>query len=364
MTRNLQYLTAFFLVFCYQIGQVFISNFLFLINFFFQISFEKKIQFNSTFITRKILIIFLVYVTINTFFYSILIKAIDFRGFVQFLYNFQYFFLIVFVKLNYSFIEKIIFRCSILLSHIMLFHFLISGDSIELFKWNEIAINYYPGWSNTLPLYLIFALFLNRNLKYSIYFSFIIFFAILLTDSRGALLGSICILFLPLVRKFKKHTNFLLTLIIISVIVLLYVIINLETELKFFRAFDRIDIFYTSISYIKQSVFFGFGGNTIEQLSYVVIDHDPLQDWGHTHNFLLEFTLRYGIIGLLLFLLFLFFKLKEIKSFDHKYFFFIFIVLATFQTFMRDFTFLSILIFICHYQHEDNYFLKSNINLK
>jgi O-antigen ligase len=261
----------------------------------------------------------------------------------------------VYIDLDYNFLKKKIFNFSLLLSSILILHFFISGDGLELFKWNQIAIDYYPGWSNTIPLYLIFSLYINRNKKRSQFYNYILILAIFITGSRGALLGGISIFLLPLIKRLSKYYFLLISSIIIILCLLIFIVINFENELPFFRAFDRIDIFLTSISYIEKSFLFGYGGNTIEQLSYVQISHEPIKDWGHTHNFLLEFALRYGIIGLILFILFIYNKIKEIKDFDSKYFFIIFIILAIFQTFMRDFTFLSILIIISNSLHLKQY---------
>ena len=355
LSKKLHYILSFFLVFCYQLGQIFISNILIIISFIYQIIKDKKIVYTSQSKSRIVLIFFLIYVTLNSVYYSIFIKEIDVRGLIQYFYNFQYFFLVVYIDLDYNFLKKQIFNFSLLLSSILILHFFISGDGLELFKWNQIAIDYYPGWSNTIPLYLIFSLYINRNKKRSQFYNYILILAIFITGSRGARLGGISIFLLPLIKRLSKYYFLLISSIIFILCLLIFIVINFENELPFFRAFDRIDIFLTSISYIEKSFLFGYGGNTIEQLSYVQISHEPIKDWGHTHNFLLEFALRYGIIGLILFILFIYNKIKEIKDFDSKYFFIIFIILAIFQTFMRDFTFLSILIIISNSLHLKQY---------
>jgi hypothetical protein len=354
LTRKFQLILSVFCVFCYQVGQVFISNIIFLFYFIFQTYKSGVVKFNTTASSRISLFCFLGYITLNTILYSVFIHTIDIRGLVQYLYNFQYLFLIIYVKLDYIYIEKIVFRSSLILSLLMTTHFFLSGDLIQLYKWNLFAINYLPGWSNTLPLYLVFALFINRKLKYPFYYSALLLFAIFLTDSRGSILGAIGVFVLPIARKFKKIIIIFLISILTIILIYVNVLIDLGGDIKFLRSFDRVDIFLTSISYIKQSWLFGYGGNTIEQLSYVKISHDPLQDWGHTHNFVLEFALRYGLIGLVLFILFLFFKIREIKDFDFRYLFILFIALAFFQTFMRDFTFLSILIILSHFRYFSN----------
>jgi len=350
MNKILQKLFVFFSVFCYQISQVFISNFLFVFHFIIQISKNGKIVYNSGRLSRSLLFVFLGYIFLNTVVYSFLYIPLDIRGVVQLVYNFQYLFLVIYINFDYQLIEKIIFRTVILLSHILVIHFIISGDSLELYKWNEFSNTYFPGWTNTLPLYLILALFFNRKIKYSLYYNFVIIGAVVLTGSRGALLAVIGVLLLPVFRKYQKYMNVLLITCLSLLIIFFNLLLNLENDLKFFRAFDRVDIFYTSYAYIKQSFLFGYGGNTLDQLTHIKIDYEPLMVWGHTHNFVLEFLLRYGLIGLLLFVFFLFYKIKEIIDFEYRFLFFLFIVLAFFQTFMRDFIFLSILILISHYQ--------------
>jgi O-antigen ligase len=351
MTKSLQNIFIFFSVFCYQLSQIFISNILFVIYFIVKLINNKKIKFNSEQLTRYVLFSFLFYIILNTLIYSIFKHPLDVRGVIQLLYNFQYLFLIVIIDFNFKLIEKHLFIFSVLLSHILIFHFIISGDTFELYKWNDLPNLYFPGWPNTFPLYLIFAMFINRNLKYHIYFSFSLLVAIFITGSRGALLGALCVLLVPLFRKFKNYLKYIFVFLLIILIISFNFLISLETDIKFLRSFDRIDIFYTSYAYIKQSFLFGYGGNTLDQLNYVNIDYDPLMEWGHTHNFVLEFLLRYGLVGLLLFTFFLYLKIKEIKDFDYKFLFSLFVVLSFFQTFMRDFIFLSILILISHHKN-------------
>lgn len=350
MIRALQKELSLFIVFCYQLGQIYISNIIFLITFLNQISITKNFKFISSKKTSILLFLFLSYITINTIIYAVFFKEFDLRSIPQFLYNFQYLFLILFIDFDFVLLKKMLVRLTIVLSLIVILVYIFSGESLELFKWNENMNNYFPGWPNTIPLILILSLFLIRGMNYSIIYLIIIVFAALLTGSRGAMLGVIGVLMLPLFRKIKRYINFILISSFITLVFFVNVIISFENDFKILRAFDRIDILNTSIAYIKQSILFGYGGNTIEQLSHIKIDYEPLMDWGHTHNLVLEFTLRYGLIGVLLFGSFLFYKIKEIKDFDFRYMFFLFILLSFFQTFIRDFTFLFILIFLNHYK--------------
>jgi len=357
---RLQLILGYLLVFCYQISQIFISNILFLLVFIRQIYRTFfNITYNSGFVTRMFLFFFIAYITLDTVFYSFFYKSLDTRSIIQLLYNFHYIFLIIYIDLDYVYLKKIIVRASILLSHILILHFLISGDSLEMYKWNQFLFDFLPGWPNTLILYFIFSIFLIRKGKNSIYFKSILIFALFLTGSRGGLLGAICVLLIPTIRDNLKYTKILSLSIFTLLVIYWNTLYDLYSNLKFFRSFDRIDIFLTTLSYVEQRVLFGYGGNTIEQLSDVKIDHIPLQDWGHAHGFILEFALRYGLIGLILFLLFLYFKIREIKDFAWRFLFCLFIVLAFFQTYMRDFTFLSILIIISHYK---NFTSKKSIN--
>ncbi|MBS4063748.1 MAG: O-antigen ligase family protein [Chitinophagaceae bacterium] len=354
MIRTLQKGLSLFIVFCYQLGQIYISNIIFLISFLNQIFISRNLKFISSKKTSALLIIFLSYVTLDTIIYAFFFKKLEVRSIPQFLYNFQYLFLVLYIDFDFLSLKKMLIRFTIVISLVIILVFIFSGESIELFKWNEIMNSYFPGWPNTIPLILILSLFLVRDLNYSIFYLIIIIFAALLTGSRGAMLGVVGVIILPVFRKMKRYLNFILISTLITLIFYFNVLINYENEFKLLRAFDRIDIFYTSIAYIKKSILFGYGGNTIEQLSHIKIDFEPLMDWGHTHNFVLEFTLRYGILGILLFGSFLFYKIKEIKDFDFRYMFFLFIVLSFFQTFIRDFTFLFILIFLSQYKYHSS----------
>ena len=350
MIRTLQKSLSLFIVFCYQLGQIYISNIIFLFGFLNQISISRRFKFISSRKTSILLFIFLGYITLNTIIYAFFFKQLELRSIPQFLYNFQYLYLILFIDIDFFLLKKMLVRLTTILSLIIIFAFLFSSENFEFFKWNEIMNSYFPGWPNTIPLILVLSLYLVREMNYPLIFLLIIIFAALLTGSRGAILGISGVLLLPVIRKIRRYINFILISSLLTLVFYFNLLINYENDFKFLRAFDRIDIFYTSIAYIKQSLLFGYGGNTIEQLSYIKIDYEPLMDWGHTHNFVLEFTLRYGLLGILLFGSFLFLKIKEIKNFDLKYMFFLFIILSFFQTFMRDFTFLFILIFLSHYR--------------
>ena len=97
------------LVFCYQIGQIFMSNVIFLLIFIRQIYHNSlKIKYNSGFVTRMFLFFFIVYITLDTVFYSFFYKPLDNRSIIQLLYNFHYIFLIVYIDLNFTYLKKII----------------------------------------------------------------------------------------------------------------------------------------------------------------------------------------------------------------------------------------------------------------
>ena len=163
MNKILHIVTIFFIVFCYQIGQIYIANITFFLFFLKQIFNTGHLKFVGSKKASISLLIFLIYITLNTIFYSLFFKAIEVRSIQQYLYNFQYLFLIFFIDIDFFLLEKLIFKYIILLSLIICTVFLYSGDSVELFKWNELMNNYLPGWPNTIPLILTFGLFLNRT---------------------------------------------------------------------------------------------------------------------------------------------------------------------------------------------------------
>ena len=220
-----------------------------------------------------------------------------------------------------------------------------------------------PGYPNSTAIPLLLALWLSFKKEKIIWSKLLFIVALVFTGSRGALLGTLLI---TLYFGYKKiRTTYYFSIIFSFVLFLLFsafVYLNSMDTLfisQMVRSYDREDIFNTTMAYVELSPIFGYGGNTIDQLQEVNINYLPYLNWGHTHNWILEILLRYGGGGLLLFLGFIFSIFKSIKDKDGKYMFVVFLFLAFFQTFIRDFAFIFFLSYFANYSTENNIQKKS-----
>lgn len=347
----------FLLVFMYSISHLYISNIIYYSILIKQIIFnEIKISIPKNNLSIVFFILFVIWVSISSIYYTLSTGFIDSRSIIQFLFTLQYFILIIQLNINYNFFEKYLYFFSILLSFIIIVFFLYlfftQKSSIASFKDNLMAIKYISGWPNTTALPLIIALWLSFKKNKSNIIKFMFIIAASLTTSRGAYLGIFLIVIYFMIKKIIKKKIYILPLIagtIISLVLLVYFnITNQDFLTQLTRSFDRIDIFKTTIAYLKLNPLMGYGGNTIDQIQWINIDFDPIKNWGHTHNWILEIMLRYGIIGLALFICFIFSIWYKIKDIDSKYMFAVLLFLALFQTFMRDFVFLFYLSYLCN----------------
>lgn len=209
---------------------------------------------------------------------------------------------------------------------------------------------YFPIWPNTTGIPILFGVHLIfKRKKRMTTLILIMGISVILTTSRGAILGLIILVFNQLIRdksgniQIIKVINYTLLIVIGSGILLLYLNKNDPTIIKrLFLFSDRARIFETFFIYIKQRPLFGFGGNTLDQ---VVPDYS-LMKLAHLHNWVLEISFRYGIVGLLFFIGMLCRLYKRIIQREDKVFYLLLLFMALFQTFIRNFVFLFIFLYL------------------
>lgn len=344
----------YFLVFVYSLNFVQFANAIFYLVLLKQLIKDKgKITFGGNSASKVFLLLFITWTTLTTLFYSRFSGHIDSRTITQYLFNFQYFVLIVLIKFKVKSFENWIYYFSILLSIIIIGIIVTQGISFNSLRDNEVLNSNIPGYPNSTPIPLLVALWLTFKREKIIWSKLLFIVALVFTGSRGALLGIILIIFYFGYKKIKTTKYYLI--IFPFVIFLLFsaiVYLNSVNPLlisQMTRSYDREDIFKTTMAYVELNPITGYGGNTIDQLQDVKINYSPYNNWGHTHNWILEILLRYGIVGLLLFLGFIISILKSIKDVDRKYIFIVFLFLAFFQTFMRDFVFIFFLAYFTNY---------------
>ncbi len=344
---------CFSLVFLYSINNIQIANILYFFYFIknYIVDEDKlKINFNLSFV---LYCSFVVWVSLSTIAYFVEMQYLDIRFIVKYLFTLQYAVLIMPLKLNEKKFEVSIYRFSIILSVmiILLFfyfaifnrEFLIIGMQTRL--W---AVDFIPGWPNSTPIPLLLGLWLSFRNQFGFIGKIIIYIALILTFSRGALLGLLLItgffVYSFIVRNFKRSWHLLLGSVALMIII---VSIVFQTELASKLYFhDRADIFRYFMLYFENRPLLGYGGNTFDQLKHIQVSYTPYLDWPHTHNLILEMVLRYGVIGGLLFTAYLMSVFLKIKNTEKKAMFAILFFLGLFQTFMQEFIYIFFLSYL------------------
>lgn len=345
-----------FLVFLFSINHIYISNLIYyLILAINTVKNKGRIKFVPNTFLIFFVFMFLFWVTISTFLYAIYSSKFDSRTIIQYIFTLQYLILIINLEMDMNHISKWIVRISVIQALTIIIFALYTMLSSQNFTLlilydNAIMYQYFPGWPNSIPIPLMFSLMVCFKERKSIFLKLIIILAMVLTTSRGAYLGIILILAYYGFRLIKKKKYHLLTLsvfvLILSVYGVNWVIEHPDFVERMMRSYDRIDIIYTTFAYVKKNPILGYGGNTIEQLQSVPIDHIPIKNWGHTHNWILEILLRYGLVGLIIFIGILLSLMRKIKDSQYKFLITVFIFLALFQTFIRDFVFIFYLVIL------------------
>lgn len=344
---------CFTLMYMIGIGNVYIANILYYILLIRDILKTGRLRIKSNAYSKALYILFIFWVTISTV-SSINDYDFNFRSVIQYIFTLQCIILILPIGLNEVKFESWIYRFSIMVSMLILIlyaYFLyISPEVLLNDLWGD---NYIPGWPNSTPIPLLVGLWLSFKNKQNFLGKMIIYTALFITTSRIALLGGFVIAFYFIFKKSLISLKY--KLILVGAIAILSIGINyLIVRDPFIIAkatvsWDRIDIFRTTMSYLELHPFLGFGGRTLDQLISVKTNYIPFQNWGHTHNWVLEMLLRYGIIGMLLFSGYLLSIYVKIRNHDKKFMFLLMVGMALFQTYIRDFVFL----FFLHYLSTD-----------
>ncbi|MDO9197151.1 O-antigen ligase [Rhodoferax sp.] len=233
--------------------------------------------------------------------------------------------------------------------------FLLNGILTRL--W---AVGYIPGWPNSAPIPLLFGLWISFRNKFCLLGKFLIYVAIFMTFARTGLVGAFMITALFLYTYIDKYIkNLKYTVISLIIFCFALVLIYFESELaaKFYYS-DRADVFHFAVSYIQNRPFLGYGGNTLDQLNHISTGYTPLLPWSHAHNWILEMSLRYGVVGGGLFFLYIMSVFVKIRSVEKKIMFAILLFLALFQTFMQEFVYLFFLSYLAN--DRNNIFSKNS----
>lgn len=359
---------AFFSVFMYQIiGSLMISNIVYHAVLTKDIIRRKSLSISDNRSAIIWLILFLSWVTISGIVFAIEHNAVSLRNLIQYFFTLQYVIFIINLRVGWNKFEKWVFRFSVILSIAIIFLFIITGEFNNistLFGSGRMwAKDYIPGWPNSTPIPLLFGLFLSFKLKKNIFLKFVFISALVLTTSRGALLGLVLILLYFSYKKLGKERK-KIALIVIPIILLLGFIVYAEIQVFFYDfspnlvsrigvTHDRQDIFNISITYILYRPLFGYGGHSLDQIALIYGNVSVYGvDWGHTHNWFLETVIRYGMFGGIFFIGFLIAIVSKIKNGDNKFMFLLIVLLGLFQAFFRHFNVLIFLLYLVNIQDD------------
>jgi len=346
---------CFCLVFVYSFINIQIANILYLFYFIKNYLIDDPklaIKYNVSF---GLYCLFAIWVGISTIAYLSEMEHFDFRFIVKYLFTLQYAVLIMPLKLNEKRFELLIYRFSILLSVMIIilfiYYYLFQREFLLIGMQTRLwAVDYIPGWPNSTPIPLLFGLWISFRNKFSLFGKLLTYIALYLTLSRGAFLGAFMITaFFIYAYKLRYIKNFKYIVIFSIIFCFTFVFIYFESELaEIFYFSDRTDIFNFTTSYIQKRPFLGFGGNTLDQLHDINAGYDPIYNWQHTHNWIFEMCLRYGVVGGSIFFIYITSVFIKIKNLEKKAMFAILLFLALFQTYMQEFTYLFILSYLAN----------------
>jgi len=344
-------LFCFTLVFMYDISSIFIANFLYYIYLF-----KELIKKGDIIIKNKpalwFYMAFVIWATLSTLIFGIEYSNMSVRTAIQYLFTLQYFVLILNLSIEKEKLELWIYRFTLLLSMAIIVFYLYFWMTSPSIVTNDMwGAKYFPGWPNSTPIPLLMGFWLSFRKQSRIITKAVIFMALFLTTSRIALLGALIISGYFLLKKTQKN-KLQAMLILLPICVILGLVLG---SILIFNPFiitaltvswDRIEIFRTTMAYLYLRPIWGFGGNTLDQLSQIYGNFSSVKDWGHTHNWLLEMLLRYGIGGTVLFTGFIVSIYSKIVNKDKKFMFLLLFSAAFFQTYMREFVFLFYLMYL------------------
>lgn len=352
---------GFFLIFMYQMaGSVMVANALYYIYMVYYLIKNRTIKISNSGVKIALFILFIIWATISTVVYMIVYKNLSIRNIIQYVFTLQYFIFLIDLEIDLKEFEKWLFRFSIVLSLMIIILFVATGQYIylsTLFTTGRLwAVTYIPGWPNTTPIPLLFGLWLSFRQNKSFIYKVFIVIALFLTTSRAALLGIAVIFAYFIIKKYKEaFLKFIFVLLPIVALFTFYfndimnMVFQIIPSLKYRLSvsYDRMDILNTTMNYVSKRPLLGYGSNSLDQVieqfgnvsKYNIV-------WQHTHNWVLDILLRYGAIGLALFTFFIASILLKIRDKDKQFLFFLIIILSLFQTYMRNFCILFLLVYL------------------
>lgn len=338
----------------FSLYNVYLSNLLF---YPMIIQNSRNISFNL----KKLYIYFAfeIVVILSTVLFIFQYGILSLRTFIQFFFTTQYFILAISNSTVFEKFEKWFRLSGILLGAYIVFMFIFSGQYLNFGYHFFLESNrmwgkdYIPRWPNTIPLSLVFCLWLEmREEKVKWYSCLLLFIAAFLTTSRIGIFGSLIVIAYFLIIKFnnlppKIKITIGLFIAVVGIIGTSILIAHKVIVIRMIYMGDRMELWRLSIEAIRNRPFLGYGGNTLDVYASIFqVDTNSLYLMQHTHNTFLELIIRYGFLGFSLFFALLAYCYLEIQKPHNKFMFILLILMSLFQIYVRDFIFLIFLLFV------------------
>jgi len=207
-----------------------------------------------------------------------------------------------------------------------------------------------PGFPTNVVIPLCFGLFLTFYTKKNIIIKLLVTISTFLIPSRT---GQVITLLIWLYYYIRAKEKTKMEVLIIGLFAALGVFKQFDM-ITFIEEFskryalevnaDRFDIILIASRCFLNSPVVGYGGNTLDSINSILGNMSLYGTiWPHTHNWILENIVRYGLVGCLLFCTYMFLIYKELDNKEIRYFFLLMLIMALTQTYMQNFVFMFIM---------------------
>ena len=177
---------VFFIVFCFQINNLFISNIVFYALAVSLLAKNKlKIKAGKE---NAIFVLFMISIGISTIIFGLSEKKFDTSDMITFFFSLQYIVLVLQFDIPRRIIEEKFIICAVLLSIYVVICFFLTGSYLQIRvllttgrMWGEHLI---PGWPNTTGLALLVALYFSFKNKNAVWIKLFYYVALFLTTSN------------------------------------------------------------------------------------------------------------------------------------------------------------------------------------
>ena len=356
-TKNIwEIMLSFFAVYIFAIHNIFVINIVFVLFLLTTILLRGKLVRLVLGNTSWIYYAYICWIIVDVLLVEITRNyGIGTRNLVQLIYELQYFFLLIDTDLDINSITDWIVRIATIYSIIVIALFFCTGTFLRIAdlygvarEWGEA---FFPGGTTSAPIPFILSLFIAFKKNCSLWQRILITIGGLLFPSRVSLLGMVIIwmwfTYEQMSGTFKVLSIFSLAILILCGSGLFEALANKLPALthRLTVSWDRMEIMSVVLDCFKKHPILGYGGKTLGQFwTQENLTTASGVAWAHTHNFLLELIIRYGLPGCLFFLSLMIALFRRIKSTDYKFIFLLMIFMALFQTYLKEFYYLFYII--------------------